>query len=649
MPPKQIMIVEDEGLIANAIAGHLRQFGHEVAAIASSGEEAMKILEHSKPDLILMDIRLKGETDGVDTAVRVRSEYGIPVIFLTSHADRETMARARFAEPFGYLAKPFRPVNLSTAIEIALHKHQGERALLDREAWLTTVLHLTADPTIVTDAEGVVQFLNPSAEQLLGWTVKEGAGRPWKDILPLLGPGGEAAGGEVFSQALLHGGALRLPEPLMVVRRSGERLAVEGEVAASLQRKQIAGAVITMRDVSQRNAREALVRERHKAQAIERLAGGVAHDFNNLMTVIIAHGETLAAGMCEAAEIERIQAVLEAARTAGGIAGQLLSLGGKLVLAAELVELNERVRRMVGMMGTSLGACVQIRTVLGAGLLRVRINPAQLDQILLNLLVNARDAMPQGGTILITTMRMPGVPAKVEADRPGDWVCLRVTDEGPGIPPEAQEHLFEPFFTTKRHGQGSGLGLAIVSGIVKDAGGEISVHSRPGDGATFEISFPVANELADAGQSLSGKGRAAAAPEGSADQKRTILLAEDQPAIQFLITSFLKEKGFHVMAAGNGQEALELALAYPGPIHLLLSDVLMPLMDGPMLARQLSERRPGTRIVMMSGDPGAWVGSMRDMGLDADFLQKPFGLPRLLEKVEEMTGYPQSGLSSMPC
>jgi signal transduction histidine kinase/CheY-like chemotaxis protein len=435
----------------------------------------------------------------------------------------------------------------------------------------------------------------------------------------------------------------------MVVRRSGERLAVEGEVAASLQRKQIAGAVITMRDVSQRNAREALVRERHKAQAIERLAGGVAHDFNNLMTVIIAHGETLAAGMCEAAEIERIQAVLEAARTAGGIAGQLLSLGGKLVLAAELVELNERVRRMVGMMGTSLGACVQIRTVLGAGLLRVRINPAQLDQILLNLLVNARDAMPQGGTILITTMRMPGVPAKVEADRPGDWVCLRVTDEGPGIPPEAQEHLFEPFFTTKRHGQGSGLGLAIVSGIVKDAGGEISVHSRPGDGATFEISFPVANELADAGQSLSGKGRAAAAPEGSADQKRTILLAEDQPAIQFLITSFLKEKGFHVMAAGNGQEALELALAYPGPIHLLLSDVLMPLMDGPMLARQLSERRPGTRIVMMSGDPGAWVGSMRDMGLDADFLQKPFGLPRLLEKVEEMTGYPQSGLSSMPC
>jgi len=367
------------------------------------------------------------------------------------------------------------------------------------------------------------------------------------------------------------------------------------------------------------------------------------------MTVIIAHGETLAAGMCEAAEIERIQAVLEAARTAGGIAGQLLSLGGKLVLAAELVEVNERVRRMVGMMGTSLGACVQIRTVLGAGLLRVRINPAQLDQILLNLLVNARDAMPQGGTILITTMRMPGVPAKVEADRPGDWVCLRVTDQGPGIPPEAQEHLFEPFFTTKRHGQGSGLGLAIVSGIVKDAGGEISVHSRPGDGATFEISFPVANELADAGQSLSGKGRAAAAPEGSADQKRTILLAEDQPAIQFLITSFLKEKGFHVMAAGNGQEALELALAYPGPIHLLLSDVLMPLMDGPMLARQLSERRPGTRIVMMSGDPGAWVGSMRDMGLDADFLQKPFGLPRLLEKVEEMTGYPQSGPSSMPC
>jgi len=648
MAAKRIMIVEDEGLIANAIAGHLRQFGHEVAGIASSGEEAMTILKQAQPDLILMDIRLKGATDGVDTAVRVRSEYGIPVVFLTSHADSSTMARARFAEPFGYLAKPFRPVNLASAIEIALHKHQSERALLDREAWLTTVLHSMADPTVVTDAEGVVQFVNRSAEQLLGWTAEEAAGRLWNEIMPLDGPGGRPAGGETFTRALLDGGVLKFPEALLLQRRHGGPVAVEGEVAPSLERKQIAGAVITMRDVSQRVAREALLRRQHKAMAIERLAGGVAHDFNNLLTVIIAHGESLAAGLRETADIERIQAVLKAARTASGIASQLLSLGGKLVMATELVELDERVQRMVAMVGTSLGASVQIRTGLGAGPLRIRINAAQFDQIMLNLLVNARDAMPGGGAILITTSRMPGPPAAIEPDRPGDWICIRVADEGPGIAPEAREHLFEPFFTTKGHGQGSGLGLAIVSGIVKEAGGQITVHTQPGAGATFEICLPVAEQTPAAGPVASAEGLAAPMTKDSSALQKTILLAEDQPAIQFLVTSFLREKGFHVMAAGNGQEAIDLALGYKGTIHLLLSDVLMPVMDGPTLVRQFSETRPETPIVLMSGDPGGWAGSMREMGLDTDFLQKPFGLPKLLEKVVEMIGHAHIGSAAGP-
>jgi signal transduction histidine kinase len=627
MSQAKILIVEDEGLIANDIAFQLTRSGYNVLAIASSGEGALNLLQNMQPDLVLMDIRLSGDLDGIDTAARVRSEYRLPVIFLTSHADVETLARAKQVTPSGYVVKPFRQVNLCSAIEMAIFKHKSDLALLDREALIFTVLQSTSDPMIVVNPQGCVQFLNFKAEQLLQRTLAQCFGFKWTEVMFLVDPNGTVL--EDLS-------SLRDTEflPGTVIRRPDQsELAIEGAVAPSYADGALAGLVITIRDVSRRREQEAKQRQEQKMVALGRLASGVAHDFNNILTVIIGHVSQLKSSDSSSDSIARIDAVIDAANTAAGVTRQLLTMSGNVVMESEELDVNDRIQHLMALMNAALGSHIATSTILDSSTGKIRMNGSQFDQILMNLLMNARDAMPSGGNVTISTSNIDH-PSTQENEVVDSYVRIVVKDSGPGIPAETQEHIFDPFFTTKSQGVNCGLGLSIIYGIVKDAGGQINVRSAVGLGAEFEVLLPRVDSLSRVGllaSTVHAKQWTAQTPA------RTILLAEDDSIVRELLSSYLGDLGFNLIVAVDGQEAIEAADKYAGHIDLLLSDVRMPRLDGMALVQLMSVSRPETKALLMSGYIGDSAKFTRETRSTVSFIEKPFLPPSLLEKVNQLT------------
>jgi PAS domain S-box-containing protein len=625
------MIVEDEGLIANDLAGQLGKSGYAVAGISASGEEALAALSQSPADLVLMDIRLKGNMDGIDAAVRVRTEHNLPVIFLTSYADSGTLERAKKAEPFGYLVKPFRQLNLCSAIEMALYKHGVDRALMEREAWLSSVLESTADATVVTGADGHVQFFNSVAARLTGYSLPGAIGLRWTDIAPLSSEETGSAVDDLVSLATIGARQLRFPAGTLLKNRAGVGIPVEGEVSPSISRGKIAGAIVTMRDISQRHALEAEYRHREKVAALGRLAGGLAHDFNNLLQVITGHASLLATGPATQMQSMSISAILNAACTSAEITRQLLTLSRNQVLAAAILPVNSSVERAVRAVTPNLDNSVRLELALDPDAGNIRMNSTLFDQVLVNLLLNARNSIPDGGDIRISTSHLDRIGGNPGEERLETCVRVSVADSGEPVPADGREHIFDPFYSSKPHGKSAGLRLAIVYGIVKDAGGEITLESTAGAGNRFDLLLPRFEDS----ESLPIIGLQHE-PEHGTQGPRTILLVEDQPEIRKLILHFFERHGFRLLGAANGQEALEAAAAYPGPIDLLISDVLMPKMDGPSLARRLAQSRPGIKTLFISGQPGDSIEALRHAAQTSEFLQKPFALPVLLKKVQEL-------------
>lgn len=287
----RVLIVEDEGLIAHDIASRLEHAGYEVAGIAESGVETLRKIVDSSPDLILMDIRIKGDMDGIETAARVQEQFDLPVIYLTAHSDRETLARARVTGPFGYLTKPLQQANLQTSIEIALHKHRIDREVRQQRAWLNTVLQIMGEAVIVTDGQQRVQFLNSRAEQLTGWKANQAIDRKLLDVLEIFDQNLSRLGENVFAGLLLEDGPTPLPPGLTAMDRSGHAFVLEGEAAACVEGDDTFGSVITFRDATARRKQEQLVRHENKMQAIGRVASGVAQDFNQILASIRGEAE----------------------------------------------------------------------------------------------------------------------------------------------------------------------------------------------------------------------------------------------------------------------------------------------------------------------------------------------------------------------
>lgn len=401
----------------------------------------------------------------------------------------------------------------------------------------------------------------------------------------------------------------------------------------------VTGSVHMARDVTElkkaertRTELEKRLAQAQRMEAIGRLAGGIAHDFNNILTVIIGGTALIKRSLVREDPLYRYVLEIEgAAERSRHITRQLLAFSRQQTTTPRVLDLNRSVRGLETTLLRLVGEDVKLVFELAPDLSPIRCDPGQIDQIILNLAVNSREAMPRGGTLWMRTSNVavatipPGSPAGAE---PGDFVVLAVSDDGAGIDAETLPRIFEPFFTTKRLGQGTGLGLATVYGVVEQARGFIEVESQPGLGATFKIYFPRSTEAAE---DISGAG------EAETDVRRaTVLLVEDEAGVRNVAASMLKALGYSVLVAAGPEEALEHCGKPDQPIDLVLSDVVMPGMSGPVLKTRIAEMRPGLPVLLMSGYPSDLMEEGSGEGSDAEFIQKPFSLGGLSAKIHRL-------------
>ena len=389
---------------------------------------------------------------------------------------------------------------------------------------------------------------------------------------------------------------------------------------------------VVVEDITERKLLEAQFRQAQKMEAIGRLAGGIAHDFNNLLMVIQGFGELLDKSL-EAGHSARrpLQEILGAAQRATNLTRQLLSFSRRDSAHLAQINLNEIVFGLEQMLRRMIREDIALTTVLADDLELIEADPGQIEQIIVNLAVNARDAMPDGGRLRIETNNVALTPEGLSVFPgmdAGSFVRVRVSDTGEGMDAETQMRIFEPFFTTKEHDQGTGLGLANVYAIVRQAGGQITVFSSPGDGTRFDIYFPRCAPAQASAVKIEQ-------PLGRLSGNETILLVEDEDALRHLAREFLQGMGYQILPAANGKEAIEVAVAYPGPIDLLISDMVMPGMSGAELAEYLQARRNDMRVLFMSGYSPKTIPRLGLDGRPSLFLQKPFPLATLAAHIRQ--------------
>jgi PAS domain S-box-containing protein len=485
----RILVVEDEAIVAMDISVRLRALGYEVVGPASTGADALELAEATRPDLVLMDIMLRGGMDGVEAAQRIREATGAPVVYLTAYADDSTLRRAKVAEPLGYLLKPFEERELRTTIETALYKHRTEVRLRESERWLATTLRSIGDAVIAADERGRVKLINPAAESLTGWPQDEALGRDLGEVFQLAD---EATGQRVepSTDAAPHTTAARQSDVLLL-SRDGRSTPVETSASVITDEKgDLRGSVLIFKDISERRRLSMQLLRSEKLAAVGQLAAGMAHELNNPLTPALLYTRRLLRqdGL-DAESRGHLEVVVHEVERAQGVIKDLLAFARRYQASWNEADINELLLRALKRAeGEAPSSKVSSRFQPGENV-RVTADEYRLTQVFLNIIRNARQAIEEsgrGGTVTIRSERFPVGPGEGDAGR----VRVTVSDDGPGIAREHLPKIFDPFFTTKQVGAGAGLGLSLSNGIVEEHGGTISIESEPGAGATFVVELP---------------------------------------------------------------------------------------------------------------------------------------------------------------
>ena len=502
------------------------------------------------------------------------------------------------------------------------------KQLIEREELFRLITENAADMIAVVDTKGRRLYNSPSYEKILGYTPLELGGTTAVDQIH---PEDREKVFKAAADARSTGVGRSLEYRMR--HKDGSWRTLESRASTISKGGQVEKLVIVNRDVTERKHLEDQFRQSQKMEAVGRLSGGVAHDFNNLLGVIIGYGEIIQEGTPEASPLRTcIDEILKAGHRAGGLTRQLLAFSRQQVMDPRVLDLNVVVKDMEKMLKRLIGEDIRLKTDLDSTLVHIKADQGQIEQVIMNLAVNARDAMLDGGELRLTTsnfhmdeefVRRYPYPVLV-----GDYVLLTVSDNGFGMDAATRARVFEPFFTTKEKGKGTGLGLSMVYGVVKQSGGYIEVLSEPGAGATFTIYLPKVEVAVD-------PQKQAAELPASMLGTETLLLVEDETSLRKLSRHLLELCGYEVLEAENGAEALKLSQEHKGIIHLLLTDVVMPGMSGRVLADQLVKRRPETRVVYMSGYTGQTVGEHGVLAEGSFFLPKPFTRQALAHKIRE--------------
>jgi PAS domain S-box-containing protein len=751
MPETKILIVEDEAIVAEDIHNSLQGLGYTISAVVSSGEEAITKIEESKPDLVLMDIVLKGAMDGIEAASQIHSCFNIPVVYLTAFADKKTLERAKFTEPFGYIVKPFTDRELHTAVEMAIYKHKMESKLKESEIWLLTILRSIGDAVVVTDAEGNIQFMNDVTHSLTGWRHEEAIGKPLGSIFNIVNEKTRKKVEDPVTKVIREGRIVGLANHTVLISKDGTEIPIDDSGAPVRDKKgNIIGVVLVFHDIIERKQAEeklkksekryrslyeyalsglyrsrisdgkilsankivadilgyesveelikkfkfseafspekrldiirtleqessasgfeirvtrkdggkidliitariypedgyiegamiditdkkrleAQLQQSRKMESIGTLAGGIAHDFNNLLMGIQGYICLMLNDFDPGNKhYNMLKNIEKQVKSGAELSAQLLGFarGGKYDVKP--TDINKLVKKSAEMFGRTKKE-ITIREKYASDLWTVKVDQGQIEQVLLNIFVNAWQAMPDAGGIYLETSKVvfSSSYAKPHEVKPGKYVRISITDTGIGMDEETASRVFDPFFTTKGVERGTGLGLASAYGIIKNHGGMIHVYSEEGHGSTFNIYLPAVDAEVE---QISFHDE----EEVKHGKEEVILLVDDETIILDVGEEILTVLGYKVFLASGGNAAIEIYKENSDRIDLVILDMVMPGMGGGETYKVLKSINPDIKVILSSGyNISGEAAEIMKHGVN-DFIQKPFTMKKLSHKI----------------
>ena len=632
----RVMVVEDEGVVAMDLCSALAAFGHDVPATFMTGEDAVEGAAQLKPDLIMMDVRLRGKMDGIEAAGCIRSAQDMPIIFLTAFADQETVARAAATEAHGYLMKPYDDKELRATVELALFKHRMETQRRERERWFATTLRSIGDAVVAVDQNGQITFLNAIAEKLTGWSAHEALGRPIAEVLRLADERTRKTVPAPTLRAVEQNAVVGLERATVLIAKDGSEQPIDDSAAPICDEQgKPAGAVLVFREITERRKLEKQLAATQRLAALGTFTIGVAHEINNPLAYDLAN-QTFALDAVEhllshggarpEAEVVALQGVCQALRE--GIHGaervkrivsDLKSFSRPQVASVETFPLEEVLLDAARFAGNEINCRARfVREVRSSP--GVAGDRAQLAQVVINLLVNAAQAIPEGA--------MQANEIRLVLDTEGDCAVVLVQDTGCGMSPETMVRMFDPFFTTKPAGIGTGLGLSICHGIVAACGGRLTAHSQPGAGSTFRLELParpVPPVAAPpvAAQAVRTGGRALPA------QRLHVLIVDDEAYVGSALRRALLPR-HEVTVLRSGAEALVL-LDRGEQFDTIICDLMMPTLSGMDLHERVHHTKPdlARRMIFLTG--GAFTGGSQAFAekMQDRVLDKPVDLAQL--------------------
>ena len=637
----RILHLEDDPNDMELVRSTLKKGGIDCdVEVVSDRPSFVAAFERGNTDLILSDFSLPS-FDGLSALKIVRARAAdLPFIIVSGTLGEEAAIESLHSGATDYVLK-HRLARLGPAVCRAMSEADGRRArreveeaLQNERQFLRALLESLEVGIVACDRNGILTLFNRATREFHGLPEEPLPPERWAEHLRLFRADGKTP---LEKEAIplfraLQGEQVRNAELTIVPADGLSRTVVASGQPILDGHGRNLGAVIAMHDITERKQLEEQLRQSQKMEAVGRLAGGIAHDFNNLLNVITGYGELISERLPQGDPMgAKVDQIKKAAQRAASLTRQLLAFSRKQVIEPRVLDLNALLADLDKMLRRMIGEDIEMSTVEGQPLGRIKADPGQIEQIVMNLVVNARDAMPQGGKLTLGTANVDLDQAFARRNagaRAGAYVLLSVGDTGTGMDPETQSHIFEPFFTTKEMGKGTGLGLATVYGIVKQNNGYIEVESAPGRGACFRVYLPRVQDRAEALRAR----ESTAPPQGS----ETILVVEDEDLVRQVVREALRSFGYTVLETGDAEEGARICKSHAGPIHLLMTDVIMPKMNGRALAKRLTLQRPDLKVLYMSGYTDSAIVQHGVLEPGVSFLQKPFALTALARKVRDV-------------